>query len=360
MSLLTYKEVRPWAKAIREEVLQRRMPPWHADPRYGVFENDRHLEKQEIDKIVAWVDSGAKEGDPKYMPPVPKFPDEGWSIGKPDVILPMTEEASVPAEGVVAYRFYVVPTNFTEDKYVQAAEIRKGDPSVVHHVIINVREPGQGPLPPAGELKLGGGFGEGGGGAARQDETSAGSGNANRGGNNPDGMLIGWAPGMMPLTLKPGQAKLIKKGSVLIFQMHYTTSGVPAKDRTSVGLIFSKAPVEKRVITTAAFARGIDIPPGDPNYESHAVFTFKEDGHILSFMPHMHLRGKDFQYRLVYPDGTSKVVLDVPRYDFNWQTTYILKEPIAAPKGSRVECTAHHDNSVNNKFNADPSKEVRW
>jgi mono/diheme cytochrome c family protein len=357
MSLLTYKEVRPWAKAIREEVIQRRMPPWHADPRYGVFENDRHLEKKDIDKIVAWVDAGAREGDLKDMPPAPKFPDEGWSIGKPDVVLSMPEEASVPAEGVVAYRFFVVPTNFTEDKYVQAAEIRKGDASVVHHVIINVREPGQGTLPPAGELR-GGGF-EGGGGG-RQDETSAGSGNANRGSGNPDGMLIGWAPGMMPLTLKPGQAKLIKKGSVLIFQMHYTTSGVPAKDRTSVGLTFSKGPVEKRVITTAAFARGIDIPPGDPSYESHATFTFKEDGHILSFMPHMHLRGKDFQYRIVYPDGTSKVVLDVPRYDFNWQTTYILKEPLAVPKGSKIECTAHHDNSMSNKFNPDPSKEVRW
>jgi len=187
MSLLTYKEVRPWAKAIREEVIQRRMPPWHADPHYGVFSNDRHLEKKDIDTIVAWVDAGAKEGDPKYMPPIPKFPEEGWSIGKPDVVLSMTELASVPAEGVVAYRFFVVPTNFTEDKYVQSAEIKRGDPSVVHHVIINVREPGQGPLPSAGELKIG--F-EGGSGAARQDETSAGSGDANRG-RNPDGMLIG-------------------------------------------------------------------------------------------------------------------------------------------------------------------------
>lgn len=354
MSLLSYKEVRPWARSIREVVADRRMPPWLADPHYGEFSNDRRLSQGEIDTIVAWVDSGAKEGDAKDLPPAPKFSDVGWKFGKPDVVLSMTMEASVPADGVVPYRHFVVPTNFTEDKYVQFAEIKRGDPSVVHHVIISVREPGQGPLPPAGELNLG---------AAQNREGEArtlqqGQGQART--QNPDGMLLGWAPGMSPLMLKEGQAKLVKKGSVLIFQMHYTTNGRPSKDRTSIGLYFAKGPIEKRVITTGAFARNLVIPPGEPNYESKSAYTFTEDSHIVSFMPHMHVRGKDFEYKLVYPDGTSKILLKVPRYDFNWQLNYFLKEPVAAPKGSRIECVAHHDNSERNKFNPDPSKEVRW
>jgi hypothetical protein len=142
--------------------------------------------------------------------------------------------------------------------------------------------------------------------------------------------------------------------------MHYTTNGEAAKDRTGVGLIFARTPVEKRVITTGAFARDLAIPPGDPNYQTKASFTFKEDSHILSFMPHMHVRGKDFEYRLVYPDGSSKIVLSVRRYDFNWQLSYWLKDALVVPKGTRLECTAHFDNSTNNKYNPDPTKLVRW
>ena len=356
MSFLSYKEVRPWAKSIREVVIDRRMPPWDADPHYGEFANDRRLAQKEIDVITAWVDGGVKEGDPKDLPPSPKFADEGWAIGKPDLVLSMTETASVPKEGSIPYRYFVVPTNFTEDRYIQAAEIRRGTPSVVHHVIITVRDPGQGPLPPAGELLVPGVRGGGEGQARPANENAA----ANRN-NTPDGMLIGWAPGMSPLVLRPGMAKVLRKGSVLILQMHYTTNGEAATDRTCVGLIFAKGPVEKRYITNGnASFRNLAIPPGDANYESRGSFTFREDSHIWGFMPHMHLRGKDFEYRLVYPDGTSKVLLKVPRYDFNWQLNYWLKEPVAAPKGSRLECLAHHDNSTNNKFNPDPTKEVRW
>jgi mono/diheme cytochrome c family protein len=353
MSLLSYKEVRPWARSIREVVAERRMPPWLADPHYGEFSNDRRLSQKEIETIIAWVDGGAKEGDVKELPPAPAFSDSGWKFGKPDVVLSMSVEASIPADGVVPYRHFVVPTNFTEDKYIQFAEIKRGDPSVVHHVIVSVREPGQGPLPPAGELNLGAA-------ANREGEARTAQQGSGARSNNPDGMLLGWAPGMSPLMLRPGQAKLVKKGSVLIFQMHYTTNGQPSKDRTSIGLYFAKGPIEKRVITTGAFSRDLVIPPGEPNYESKSTFTFKEDSHILGFMPHMHVRGKDFEYKLVYPDGTSKVLLRVPRYDFNWQLNYFLKEPVAAPKGSRIECVAHHDNSERNKFNPDPSKEVRW
>ncbi len=175
-------------------------------------------------------------------------------------------------------------------------------------------------------------------------------------------MLLGWAPGMSPLTLRPGNAKLVKKGSMLIFQMHYTTNGTAAKDRTGIGLWFAKEPVEKRMITKGVSTdpRKLVIPAGDANFESRSSLTFNEDVHIHMFMPHMHVRGKDFEYKLVYPDGKEKILLRVPKYDFNWQLTYFVKEPIAVPKGSRIDCVAHHDNSAGSKFNPDPAREVRW
>lgn len=345
MPFTNFKDTRPWAKAIKEKVVTRVMPPWFADPKHTEFENDARLSEQDIQTVAAWVEQGAKEGDPKAMPPAPKFV-EGWNIGKPDAVLSMTVDFAVPLEGAVPYKYFVIPTNFDEDKYVQAAEIRAGDRSHMHHLIVSVRYPDGNPLPPAGELDV----------AARREGLAR----AARGVEDSDGRLVGWAPGEAPLELKEGQAKLIKKGSVLIFQVHYTTNGKPGKDRSSVGLIFSKAPVEKRVITAGAVARNLVIPAGDPNFESRAAFPFKEDSHIDSLHPHMHLRGKDMTFQLVYPDGQAKLLLSVPKFDFNWQQTYVFKEPVAAPKGSKLEVIAHHDNSPNNKFNPDPTKVVKW
>lgn len=351
MSLTSFKEVRPWAKAIREVVASRRMPPWFADPKYGQFSNDCTLSQKDIDTITAWVDGGAKEGNPADLQPNPKFV-EGWTIGKPDVVLSMSEVFSVPADGVIPYKFFVVPTNFTEDKYVQFAEIRQGNRQLVHHIIVDVRYPDQaGGVPPAGELT-----------PERREELrqqSTTQQTAAREGDS-DGRLVGWAPGEAPLILKPGHAKLIKKGSSLIFQVHYTTNGVAGTDRSSVGLIFSREPVEKRMITAGAVGRNLEIPPGATNHEVASSFAFKEDSHIDSLHPHMHQRGKDFLYTLVYPDGTRKILLSVPRWDFGWQMTYFFKDPIKAPKGSKLECVAHYDNSSANKFNPDPTTTVRW
>jgi mono/diheme cytochrome c family protein len=330
MSLLSYKEVRPWARSIKEKVLSREMPPWGADPHYGEFSNDRRLSQKDIDTIAAWVDAGAPEGDPKDLPPLPGFV-EGWNIGKPDVIFSMPEEVSVPADGVMPYKDFEVPTNFTEDKYIQAAEIRVGNRSVVHHAVVNVKEPGGHSLTADEDL-------------FRWQE--------NR--------LAGYAPGGGPLVLKPGEAKLVKKGSVLIFDMHYTPNGTPARDRTSLGLVFANGPVQKRVITAIVGTHHFEIPPGDPGFEIDASYVFKEDVHIYSVHPHMHARGKDFRYTLVYPDGKSKVLAFVPRYNFNWQLSYVFKEPISAPRGSRLECVAHYDNSLQNKYNPDPAKSVRY
>ncbi|HYP27398.1 MAG TPA: cytochrome c [Blastocatellia bacterium] len=327
MSLLTYRQARPWAKSIREKVLDRSMPPWHADPAHGRFKNDRSLSKKEIDTIVKWVDTGAKEGNPKDLPPLPAF-HEGWRMGKPDVVLTMDREFEVQAEGAVSYQYFYIPTNFKEDRWVQAAEVRPGNPSVVHHVIVFVVGPDV--ISRRGLMR---------------DNVSG---------------LVGTAPGEEPMVLPDGVGRKVKAGSTLVLQMHYTPNGTPQKDRTSVGLIFSRKPVEKEMVGGVAMNRRFTIPAGAESHEVRSSYSFKEDARIMSLMPHMHLRGKDYQFKLIYPDGASKILLSVPRYDFNWQTRYELAEPVFAPKGSRVECVAHFDNSPKNKWNPDPTKEIRW
>jgi mono/diheme cytochrome c family protein len=330
MSLLTYKDARPWARSIKERVLNRTMPPWHADRAYGKFANDRSLSERDIDTIVEWVDQGALEGDRNLLPPAPRFP-EGWKIGKPDVVLTMPVKFDVPAHGVLDYKYFEVPTHLKEDRWIQAAEVRAGNPAVVHHVIIFVEHP-----------------------RARTGETqAAGSG---------DGLeaLTGVAPGEEPVILPDEVGMLLRAGSVLLFEVHYTPNGVAQGDQTSVALVFSKKPVLKESMGEAAMNTDFAIPPGDPNYEVRSSYKVDDDCHITSLMPHMHVRGKDFQYKLIYPNGASLVILSVPRYNFNWQTRYIFAEPIAAPKGSRIDCIAHFDNSSGNKANPDPARLVRW
>jgi mono/diheme cytochrome c family protein len=324
MSLMTYKEIRPWARAIREKVITREMPPWHADPSHGKWANDRRMSEQEIKTITAWVDGGAKEGNPSDLPTMPKLAT-GWQIGEPDVIFHMPEEFTVPADGVVPYKYFTVPTNFKEDRYIEAMEARAGNLSVVHHIVMYVREPGQ----------------------KRQRKLDLG-----------DGLLGALSPGQTPFRAQPGMAKLIKAGSQLIFQMHYTPGGVETKDRSYVGLRFAKKPVDKVITTTAAFDIKFVIPPGAANHEVKAVYEVEQDMHIISLMPHMHLRGKDITYRAIYPDGRSEILLTIPRYDFNWQVYYYPARPIAAPKGTRIEAVAHYDNSSKNPMNPDPRQSV--
>jgi len=325
MALTSYQEARPWAKAIKQAVLTRQMPPWLADPHYGSFVNNRRLSDDEVQTISAWADAGAPEGDAKQMPAVPHF-ESGWNIGKPDMIIDIGKDYEVPASGTVPYQYFVVPTNFTEDKWVQAAEIRPDKRAVIHHVIVFIQDPNPGP-------------------------------NQRREIGN---LLVGYAPGEGPTRLDPGVAKLVKAGSKFLFQVHYTPNGKPATDRTYIGLKFAKDAPKQRAITASAGNHDFVIPPGDPAHEVKSSWTAKEDVTLLGFMPHMHLRGKDFKYTIVYPDGRSEVSLDVPRYDFNWQLNYELKTPLQLPKGTRIDCVAHFDNSPNNKFNPDPTKEVRW
>ena len=331
-SLTTYDEAVHWADTIREVLVEKRMPPWFADPRYGKFSNDRRLHSDELDTLMAWLDGGKELGDKKDLP-APRHFTDGWVIGKPDVIFEMPEEFKVPAKGVVPYTYFTTPTNFKEDVWVQAAEARPGNRAVVHHLILFYRDPKN---------------------KGRQASAN--------GGGIGDGLLVGTAPGDMPLILRPGVAKKLPAGAELIWQMHYTPNGKEAKDRSQVGLIFykGKEPPKWNAQTRGILNTNFAIPPGASAHLVESEWVVPRDTLLLGLMPHMHLRGKDFEYRAEYPDGRSEIILSVPHYDFSWQTSYGLDEPMLLPKGTKIHCTAHFDNSANNPANPDPKAQVTW
>jgi hypothetical protein len=352
MSFLTYRETRPWAKAIREAVLTRKMPPWLADPHYGKFANDRSLTQAQIATFSAWAAAGAAEGNSKDAPPPVEFV-KGWAIGKPDVVFEMPNQFDVPSEGTIEYQYIVIPTGFTEDRWVQVAEARPGNRKLVHHIIAFVRPPGSKWMQDA---KPGVPFVP----TRTQRESGRSSRQESDGEITSTELLVGYAPGLPPTQLAAGQAKLVKAGSDFVFQMHYTANGKPGTDRSRIGLIFAKEPPRERIFTTSATNSKFVIPAGAGNYQVDSSVEIAQDTKLIDLMPHMHLRGKDFEYRAVYPTGETQVLLRVPRYDFNWQLYYYPQEPILLPKGTRIECTAHFDNSPNNPANPDATKEVRW
>lgn len=320
MPLLTYQQVRPWAKAIREALLEGKMPQWKADPHYGKFSNDLSLAPGEKETMVAWVDAGAPEGNPADAPKPRQF-HQGWQIAQPDMVFEMPSEFHVPATGVLDYQYIPVATHFTEDKWVQAVEVRPGDRSVVHHAIVVVDD---------------------------------GSGVSN------EEYLAGYAPGMTPQIWRPGQARLIKAGSTLVFQMHYQTTGKAAVDRTKIGLIFAKKPPAEEIVAMQAAAHWLAIPAGEADYHTAAMTIMQQDCYLVGMRAHMHLRGKSFAFRAVYPSGETETLLNIPKWDFNWQPYYYLETPKLLPKGTRIEASAVFDNSPNNPFNPDPSKTIFW
>jgi hypothetical protein len=337
MSLMTYDDARPWARAVKQKVVAREMPPWGADPVIGKFANDPSLKQSDVDTIVAWVDGGAPQGDPKDLPSAPKFAD-GWTIGKPDLVFKMQQPFNVPADGTVPYMYVTIPTNLKEDVWIRGVELKPTDRRVVHHIISTLVEGnGQTPDPnpkltrDPGRKELGGGLG-------------------------------GLVPGRLYSLYEDGVARKIPAGADIVLQMHYTTIGQPVTDQTEIGIVLAKEPPAKlREEGGGAIPNmGFVIPPGDPNYAVSGQIKFDRDLYLSSLYPHMHVRGKDATYTVVYPDGREETVLRVPKYDFNWQLSYKLAEPKFLPKGSTLKVTMHYDNSRGNRYNPDPTQEVRW
>ena len=356
-SLLDYDSAAPKISKIRSMVRSGRMPPWQADGPRGVFRNDRRLTDEEKAVIIRWVDSGAKPGDPNKLPPRPDY-SSGWEIGMPDAIVQMPEAFVVPASGVVEYQYFEVPTGITEDKWVQAIEIMPGSREVVHHVLVYARvptppgapqTPGAAPASPRSPLFI----------RNREHDLPE----PQRGDSTPRrlGALIGsTAPGTNVVDFPAGAALRLRAGTVLTFQMHYTPHGHEMKDRTSIAFKFTTETPDEEIFAAAFVNGSFVIPAGARDVAVPAEIGVSQPVKVWGLLPHTHLRGTRWLYKLERPDGTSEIVLDVPRYDFNWQTYYLFKTPLEIPAGGKLTSMAWYDNSTSNKDNPDPSVEVRW
>jgi hypothetical protein len=365
MSFLTYKDVRPWAKAMKDAVVTKKMPPWFADPQFGHFGNDRSLKPNELETIAKWADSGAQEGDAKDAPPAVAWPKDGWDI-EPDVVVngPEFTVPASPKNNVIEWSYITIPSGITQDTWITSMEIRPSEPSVTHHICVFFKphtadvvynkpiwydrardESGSAVAAAAGAN-----------GRGIPASTTAGT-------NGIEGCYV---PGQRTQDYRVHRAaKLFKAGTDIVFQVHYTPIGKEVTDRPRIGFTVAKEPPQRRYVSLGmsapSDAKSFAIPPNDGNWESPpAEATFAENAELVYMFPHMHVRGKDMTYRLIYPDGKTETVLNVPRYDFNWQLGYDVAQPIAVPKGTRLVVTAHFDNSANNKFNPDPNKTVYY
>jgi hypothetical protein len=341
MSFLTYADTRPWAKAMKEAVVNRQMPPWFADPGYGHFANDRRLSDAEIKTISAWADAGAPEGDAKDKPAPITFQD-GWNI-KPDMIIEMSKDYNIPATGTVNYQNVLVKVNFPEDVWVIAAEMRPGNPKVLHHGRVLIR-------PPDSEFMKD---------AVPGEAYETGSQVLAKG--DPPETLGKFNPGLGEQNFSLFEsAKFVPKGSDLVFNLHYTSIGKATTDRSRVGLVLAKRPPALRYFMhNGPTASNLAIPAGDSNAEVVSEMTTNVDMQLVYMQPHMHLRGKDYEMRVVYPSGQSETLFKA-KWDFNWQMGYDLTKPLNLPKGTRIIGIAHYDNSANNKYNPDPGKKIVW
>ncbi len=342
MSLLTYTEARPWAKAIKVAVVNQKMPPWFADARYGHFANDRRLSQSDIDTLVAWADRGALEGNAKDKPAPLTFQD-GWNI-QPDMVIEMPKPFQLPAKGTIDYQYVLVTGSFPEDVWVSQAEMRPGNPKVLHHGKVWVRPPGSHWMEHA----------------VPGEAYSAGMGrNSIAEGND---ILGKFNPGLGAQNFEiDGAAKFVPKGSDLVFELHYTAIGEPTTDVSKLGLVLAKtAPKNRYFLSAGPTALNLVVPPGDGNAEVVSEVTVGADNVRLAYaQPHMHLRGKDFELRAIYPTGEDETLFK-GKFDFDWQLGYTFAKPIPLPKGTRLIGISHFDNSPVNKYNPDPAKEVHW
>jgi hypothetical protein len=340
-TLQSYADAKKRAKQIAIVTGDRFMPPWKADEGKEKFSDSHRLTDEEIATIKKWADSGAPEGNKADLPPAPKF-TPGWQNGTPDVILQPSEAYNLGAEGDDVYQCFVIPTNYEEDRYVSAMEVRPGNRPIVHHVIAYLDTSG---------------------GARKKDEAQPGPGYTSFGGIGvaPAGTLGGWAPGIVPRLAATGTGTLLPKGADIVLQVHYHRSGKAETDLTKIGLFFSKGPVDKRIQTMILPARDLRIPAGEANFTTGATRRVPQDITVLSVTPHMHLLGKEMTVDATLPDGDKKKLVRVNDYDFNWQTIYSFKEPMKLPAGTKLNMAARFDNSSDNINNpSDPPREVTW
>jgi len=373
MSLLTYNDVRPWARAVKNAVVTKAMPPWFADSNYGHFENERRLKQSEIDTIAGWVDAGAVEGNAKDAPPPVQWPEGGFQI-EPDYIVE-GPTYDVPAKGIVEWTWFVVPGGFTEDTWVTSIEVLPSQLAITHHVCLSyIQHSPEVPyftaMLPRGVIQR---DAEG-----NEIRTPGQRGGAAQGGGAFPGILgvifgrsAGTAlieecyePGRPPADFRPYKAaKLIPAGTDIAVNVHYTPNGNAVKDHVRIGFTLAKEPPNRRYIAMSTASPSdpsqFAIPPNNPNWQAPpAVVTFDQDVELVGLMPHMHVRGKAARFDLEYPDGKKETILNIPRYDFNWQLWYDTSKRI--PKGTTMKVYAWYDNSANNKFNPNPNATVYY
>ena len=336
MPLDTYKQVADRRATIEFMTKSGRMPPWYAHRKIGEWANDRSLSERDLKDLLTWAHNGAPEGNAKDAP-LPKKYAKGWSIGTPDAVVAASDTFKVPAQGVVEYKYSYTRTNFDEDKWVTALEIRPEAQKAVHHVIVFLEEPGREP-------------------DARKRKP---------GDPAPQGGLAGFfgatAPGTPAMLFPEGTAKKLPKGAWLKFQIHYTPNGTEYLDNTKIGLIFADKPVTQEVVTRAAANTRFEIKPFEKDQVFTAEVTLRTGGTMLNLFPHMHTRGQAFKYEVIGATGKdTTTILDVPNYNFNWQTYYAFKKPLEIAAGAKLRVTAKYNNSTDNPFNPDPSKTVRF
>ncbi len=325
MPLTTYSEARPWAKAIREQVVTRTMPPWFADPCCGKFEHDRRLSDAEIATLAKWAEAGAPEGK-RADAHAPRKWKEGWNLPRVDRVVAMSEKFHIPAKETVEYQYFTIATKADEDLWVRGVELRPSNRSVVHHAVVYVRKAG--------------------------DTWTKGPTTAD--------ILTVYAPGSSPDVFREDMAKLIPAGADLVLEVHYTPNGKAATDRIEVGLMLAPERPAKRVITLQMDSTTFVIPPGARDHRVTVWGTLPNDALLIGFFPHMHLRGKSFEYTLVAENGHAETLLKVPNYNFYWQLSYRLAEPMPLKKGTKLNWIATFDNSAANPNNPDPKKAVHY
>lgn len=342
--LMNYEDAEVWVDSIREVVTSDLMPPWHAEAPYGHFENDRSLTQEEYRTVLDWIDDGALEGD-KSVLPKPQMSFRDWAIGRPDLIIEMDKEIVVPADTPplgVPYKYVWAGKRFEKETWVRGAEVHPGATDVVHHVIAYI-------VPEGLEIKL------------EDDERPSDVGDDWDSPITDCAHLVSFVPGDNAFLLDDGLAKRIPAGARIIFEMHYTPTGRKRVDRTKLGLIFADKAPKHEVVSGGAINYWFSIPPGAASHPVTArTEKFRRDSVLLSMNPHMHYRGRSFKYELVEPDGKRTLLLNVPRYNFDWQTSYWLAKPVIIPKGSYILCSATFDNSEDNPFNPDPTVRVEW